>query len=90
MNVEWAVEALRDARRLYEFLALRDRRVALGVRERLFEGAAGLAVFPSRGRRSSRPGLRELIVGDYVMVYEIDDARGIVTVARVFHGREKR
>lgn len=90
MNVEWAVEALRDARRLYEFLALHDSRIALSVRARLFEGAAGLAVFPSRGRRAQTPGLRELIVGDYVLVYEIDATRGVVTIARVFHGREKR
>ncbi|MFN8759210.1 MAG: type II toxin-antitoxin system RelE/ParE family toxin [Tagaea sp.] len=90
MNVEWTVEALGDARRLYEFLALRDGRAAINFRIRLFAGADGLAVFPARGRLSIRPGLRELVVGDYILIYEADADRNVVTIARVFHGREKR
>lgn len=55
---------------------------------RIEKACEGIADFPARGR--ARPdlgeGVRRLVVGDYVVFYEL--VNDIVVVLRVFHGRE--
>jgi plasmid stabilization system protein ParE len=46
--------------------------------------------FPEMGRPGSDPGTRELVVGPYIIVYEVRHERDELVVLGVFHGRQQR
>ncbi|SBW19307.1 type II toxin-antitoxin system RelE family toxin [Protofrankia symbiont of Coriaria ruscifolia] len=80
-EVEWTTRALRELRKLDRTAA---RRVLLAV-TRLADdprpaGARALVGEPS--------GMLRLRVGDYRVVYLVDEGRIVVTVVRVGHRRE--
>ena len=53
--------------------------------------ADGLASFPWRGRRGLAPDTRELVAASpYLLVYEVDEAAGVVSILRVWHGARDR
>jgi toxin ParE1/3/4 len=90
MRVRWAPAALRDIARLHRFLALRDPFAAGRMIPNVVAAGEGLAIFPARGRPAKRPGYRELVSGQYIVLYRIDPEAELVEVVRVVHGREKR
>jgi plasmid stabilization system protein ParE len=90
MRVRWALVALQDIARLHWFLSLRDPYAAARMIPAVVAAGEGLAIFPARGRPAGEPGYRELVSGQYIVLYRIDDDSGLVEVVRVFHGREKR
>jgi addiction module RelE/StbE family toxin len=61
------------------------RKIAAEVRRRL----KLLQTQPHSGRLvEERPGVREIVVGNYVIPYKVDEAS--IVVLRVWHGRQDR
>jgi mRNA interferase RelE/StbE len=79
--LEWTARALRELRKLDASAA---RRILTAVARLAGEprppGARALVGEPS--------GVFRLRVGDYRVIYQVDDDRVVVTVARVAHRRE--
>lgn len=72
------------------YLRQHSRRAAEAFVMRMQEARANLARFPDIGLGSGRlpvPGARRLIVGDYVLDYELSD--DIITVLAIRHGRQQ-
>ncbi|MBV8612219.1 MAG: type II toxin-antitoxin system RelE/ParE family toxin, partial [Acetobacteraceae bacterium] len=91
MNVEWADSALTDIERIVAYLKPLNPFAARQLARKLFTAGDSLTTFPHRGRPGLAAGTRELvIVRPYLMVYEVDDAAGLVRILRVWHGAQNR
>lgn len=91
MRINWSNEAIRDLRRLRQFLVGVSPRASQQVFEALRHAPKRLLVHPRLGSRLEDIGdrdVRRLIMGDYELRYEIGDS-GIV-VLRIWHAREDR
>ncbi len=55
----------------------------------LYEGAASLAVLPSRGRPGRRPNTRELVIPGlpFLIVYRVRE--NVIEINRILHGAQK-
>ncbi len=84
--VRWTNQAVDDLRSIRTFIERDSPRYARLVIERLFESVSRLEAFPRSGRvvpEIGRPEIRELIVGEYRVVYRTEaSAVVIVTVFR--------
>lgn len=89
MKIVWMGGAVADVERLHAFLDPQAPMAARRIRAAIMRAGEGLAVFPDRGRPGPVPGTRELVAGDYLLVYRLAD-RATLHILRVFHGREKR
>ena len=92
MKVMMSDPALGDVEGIETFLSDKSPARAKKLTKEIFARARSLAVFPRRGRMIPEiedDCLRELIVGDYRVMYEIDDDNGIVEVLAVLHGRRE-
>lgn len=51
-----------------------------------------LAQFPNMGRIGQLPDTRELVVRNlpYIVVYAVDENRGVLTVLSILHGAQRR
>lgn len=85
-EVRWTPQAAEDLRAIREFIARDSPRYGRLVAERLFSATERLQAFPESGRivpERNRPELRELIVGEYRLVYRFTSgAAEILTVFR--------
>ena len=91
MKVVWRPAARDDRRQIFEFLFEHNPEAARQVETRLILAADSLTTFPHRGRPGRAGGTRELLtVSPYVLVYEVDDAAGLVRILRVWHGAQNR
>jgi addiction module RelE/StbE family toxin len=73
--VRWTEQAVRDLRSIREFIERDSPRYGRLVAERLYDATSRLESFPLSGRivpELGREDVRELIVGDYRLVYRID------------------
>lgn len=92
-QLRFAQAALRDAGRLYRFLADQDLAAAEAALDALDKGWGLLRSFPFSARKAdpANPFLRELLISfggaGYVVLYEIEDNQ-TVTVLAVRHQRE--
>jgi toxin ParE1/3/4 len=81
----------RRSRRDVAYLEVRNPLVAIELLQSLILGADSRATFPHRGRRGRVSGTRELVtVPPYVLIYDVDDAAGLVRILRVWHGAQNR
>ena len=90
MRVVWSPLALRRVTEIVDYMS-RDRpETAAQWAEGLFALAGQLEAFPGRGRvvpEIGRPAIRELLYGEYRIVYKVQAANvGILTVR---HGRRQ-
>lgn len=73
--VTWTELALNDLKNIYNFINAGSTLYAKKVSTRFFEIAEELENFPRAGRmlpEENDPNLRELIMGSYRLIYEID------------------
>ena len=84
--LRWTDHAVEDLRSIRHFIERDSARYGRLVAERLFEATAQIEQFPRSGRvipEINREEYRELIVGEYRIVYRIDqDAAVLLTVFR--------
>jgi mRNA interferase RelE/StbE len=80
-TIEWTAPAVRELRKLDH-----------PVRRRVARAVTALAMDPrppgSRSLAGQPAGVMRLRVGDYRIVYQVEDDRVVVTVVRVAHRRE--
>lgn len=95
-QVRYTLTAKEDLKRLFTFLAERDRQAAVQARKTIAECIKILEKFPFTCRKvddeGKNPFLRELLIPfgatGYVALFEIEDAR-TVTILTVRHQREE-
>jgi addiction module RelE/StbE family toxin len=84
--VRWTNQAVQDLRSIRLFIERDSPRYGRLVAERLFEATLQIEQFPRSGRiipEIGRENYRELIVGEYRIVYRLDgDAAILLTVFR--------
>lgn len=89
MKLQWTSLALKDAARLYEFIASDNPTIATSVLEGIRAGTARLGQFPQRGERLDKyhpRHVRRIFVGPYEVRYEVSS--DTVTILRLWHARE--
>jgi toxin ParE1/3/4 len=88
VRVRYNRGAAADLSEILDYLA-RHNPIAAGNQLAKFESTAQLiSRFPFIGRKTKRPNLRQIVVGDYLMVYEIGP--DVLTIHYVRHGSRKR
>jgi toxin ParE1/3/4 len=73
--VRWTDQAVEDLRSIRVFIERDSPRYGRLVAERLYEATSQIGLFPYSGRmvpELGREEVRELIVGDYHIVYRVD------------------
>lgn len=84
--VRWTDQAADDLRAIREFIERDSPRYGRLVAERLFDATQRLEAFPLSGRivpELGRDDVREIIVGDYRIVYRLrDETAPLITVFR--------
>jgi toxin ParE1/3/4 len=79
LKVFWSVRALRDIEAIYEYVGTDKPEAARRLAERLMLAGDGLNTHPWLGRDARVGGLRELIVGNYLLIYRARVEIEIVT-----------
>jgi toxin ParE1/3/4 len=90
-RVLWSDSALERASEFLDFIAEENPAAARRIVQDLFQRVEALSEHPLLGRRLSDevdPSLRRLVVGSYIVVYEINDARQTIWVVAVRHYRQ--
>ncbi|MEY4588009.1 MAG: hypothetical protein RL497_85 [Pseudomonadota bacterium] len=91
MQLKWTSKALSDLARLYDFLALVNKKAAAQTVQALTSAPSALITNPRIGVRLEHFNEREvrrLLVGHYEMRYEINNA--VIYILRIWHTREAR
>jgi plasmid stabilization system protein ParE len=91
MRIVWADKAAADIGRLHEFLAAVAPDAASAIVNALLAAPSKLIAYPRLGERVDgfeAREIRRLIVGRCEMRYEIDS--DVITILRIWHGREER
>ncbi len=86
-KIRWTEQAVADLRSIREFIERDSPLYGRLVAERLFDATAQIERFPRSGRvvpEISRDDIRELIVGDYRIVYRLEGE--IAVLLTVFRG----
>ena len=90
MRVIWSPLALRRVAEIVDQMSSDRPATAVKWAEDLFDLVGRLRTFPDRGRivpELGQPSIRELIYGDYRVVYKVEGAKiGVLTVR---HGRRQ-
>ena len=87
LKVFWSVRALRDIETIYEYVAADKPEAARRLAERLMLAGNGLSTHRWLGREARVGGLRELIVGNYLLIYR---AQAEIEIVTVVHGARKK
>jgi plasmid stabilization system protein ParE len=93
MRIALREEAVADLEGIHAFIAKDSPRNADKVRSRIWLAITHLiAAFPDIGRVGQVEDTRELPVRGlpYVVVYQFDEARGVVNIVNVLHGARSR
>jgi len=91
MELKWTSKALSDLVRLYDFLALVDKRAAARTVQSLTAAPIRLLEHPRIGEELEEfepHEVRRILVGHYEMRYEIRESS--IYVLRLWHTREDR
>jgi len=88
MRVKFNRGALADIDEIAAYIAERNPKAAAELLARIEAVAKLLERTPEIGTRTDRPNLRKLVIGSYLMVYEIT-AREVV-IHYVRHGARRR
>lgn len=90
-KIKWTIRALDDLHDIYEFIAKDSNRYAQIQIEDIQNAALNLTSFPLMGRIVPEfPHLpyREILVGNYRVIYRLEEEQGLVIIMAVAHGRQ--
>jgi toxin ParE1/3/4 len=92
MRVVLRASALSDLDSIHNWIAKDSPPAAANMVSRIRDRISLLEIdgLAHMGRPGIVAGTRELIEYPYIIVYEVDDARGEITVLGVFHGAQDR
>ncbi|MGE5282142.1 MAG: type II toxin-antitoxin system RelE/ParE family toxin [Chloroflexota bacterium] len=86
-RVAWTETAWRDLERIADYIAEDSPGYAAALVRRVRDGARSLEEMAERGRvvpELEEPAIRELVIGSYRLVYEIEDAD--IYILGLIHG----
>lgn len=89
-KIEWTIRSLNDLHDIYGFIARDSSRYAQIQIENIQNAVSKLASFPLMGRKVSEfPHLpyREILVGDFRVIYRFEEEQNQVIVMSIVHGR---
>ena len=87
-EVIWSASALSDLKDIFEFIAKDSPYYAEKYVNKLSEKAQQLIEFPSRGKvvpEIGNPAIREIIEGNYRIIYTVLDDESQVQIIRIHH-----
>ena len=90
MRIIWSPRALERVVEIGEYVAEESPGAAANLVEGLFGSVKRLTHFPNSGRpvpESSRPDLREVIHGNYRVIYRVDPEEVVILTVR--HSRQE-
>jgi toxin ParE1/3/4 len=91
-RVLWSESALDRATELFDFIAEENPAAATRVIQDLFDRVEAVSEHPRLGRRLSEQvdeSVRRLVIGNYIVVYQIEETGRIITILGVRHSRER-
>lgn len=89
MSVAYAAAALRDLRRIRDYIGKESPAAASRIAIQLVAACDSLEHLPERGRPGLRTGTREItLIWPYVIVYRITP--GSLEILRIWHGARDR
>ena len=91
VQIKWTKRAINDLCEIYEFIARDSPRYAQIQIGKIQKVVSNLAEFPSLGRQVPEfPHLqyREVLVGNYRVLYREEEKRDRILVLSVVHGRQ--
>ena len=88
MRVRFNRGALADIDEIAAYVAERNPKAAAGLLARFEAASTLLGQSPEIGVRTERMNLRKLVIGSYLMIYEIN--AGEVVIHYVRHGARRR
>ncbi len=89
-KIEWAGRAFKDLQDIYEFIAKDSKRFAQIQIENIQKAVSNLANFPLMGRKLPEfpySPYREILVGNYRVLYRYDERQKRIYVMAIVHGR---
>jgi plasmid stabilization system protein ParE len=92
VKVRWSPLAIRRASEIVDFISLDQPLAARRWAEGIFKVVRQLERFPARGRmvpEIRRPAIRELIYGEYRVIYNYKIQSSIIGILTVRHGRRR-
>jgi len=90
--VEWTVPALRSLLEVVQYIKADDPAAAQRFGKEIKEKVARLTRFPNSGRivpEFPTSGLREVIVGNYRIIYRVVSKKSRVEILTVHHGARR-
>jgi plasmid stabilization system protein ParE len=92
MKVVYSERARQDIADIYDSIAPHNPDAAQRVEDKIRTTCEGLADFPYASAATDEPNVRRvpLVRFPYTVFYRVDDARGIVEIARVIHDARVR
>jgi toxin ParE1/3/4 len=89
-HIKWTLKALNDLRDVHEYIAKDSTRYAAIQIESILNSISNLSAFPLLGRQTPEfPKLpyRELISGNYRVLYRVIEEESVILIMAVAHGR---
>ncbi len=86
MRVTWSPAAVLDLEAIGDYVARDKPAAALKLVLRIFAGIEALGAMPQRGRTGRIEGTRELVLGSYIAVYEVQAQR--LFILRIYHAAQ--
>jgi addiction module RelE/StbE family toxin len=80
-SIRWTEQAVQDLQQIRSYIERDSPRYGRLVSERLYESTERLGAFPRSGRvvpELNQKKVRELIVGEYRIVYRMEDAAVVI------------
>jgi addiction module RelE/StbE family toxin len=88
-KVVWTLRSREDLRNIAVFIARDNSAAALKLGDLIFQRVDSLQNFPELGRvvpERSQPTIREIVVGNYRIVYRVRHEQKTVEILGVWHG----
>ena len=90
-KIKWTIRALNDLHDIYEFIAKDSSRYAQIQVEDIQNSSLNLISFPLMGRivpEFPHLSYREILVGNYRVIYRFDEEQSLVIIMAVAHGKQ--
>jgi toxin ParE1/3/4 len=86
VQVAWSEPAVEDLREIHEHIAHDSRRYARATVEKITDATAMLGRWPKSGERlPGFPAYRQIVVGNYRLIYREDEPHARVLIIGVIH-----
>jgi len=88
-KVVWTLRSREDLHNIAVFIARDNSAAALRLGDLIFQRVDSLQSFPELGRivpERGQPDIREIVVGNYRVVYRFRREQKMVEILRVWHG----